>query len=66
MGSADPPLAVHGLYGGRHHQRRRRGTEEVFQPVGPFGGVPAGVAIGHGPVLVRAAVCLQVAQRAKH
>ena len=30
MGSADPPLAVHCLYGGRHRQQRRRGTGEVY------------------------------------
>ena len=29
MVSADPPLAVHSLYGGRHRQWRRRGTGEV-------------------------------------
>ena len=29
MGSADPPLAIHGLYSGRHRQHRRRRTGEV-------------------------------------
>ena len=28
MDSADPPLGVHRLYGGRHRQHRRPGTEE--------------------------------------
>jgi len=32
MGSADPPLAVHCLYGGRHRQHRRRGTGESIPP----------------------------------
>ena len=34
MGSADPPLAVHCLYGGRHRQHRRRGREEPAVWVG--------------------------------
>ena len=34
VGSADPPLAVHCLYGGRHPQRRRRGTGEVTNKLG--------------------------------
>src|SRR5438445_8438120 len=63
MDSADPPLAVHGLYGGRHRQHRRRSTEQVHE-LG--GGVPARLAPLHRSVLVRAAVCHQVAQRATH
>src|SRR5216684_8937212 len=64
MGSADPPLAVHCLYGGRHGQHRRRGTEEVYRLGGPLGAAPARLAPVHRSVLVRAAVCRQVAQRA--
>src|SRR6516162_5653685 len=64
MGSADPPLAVHCLYGGRDRQHRRRGTEEVYRLGGPLGAAPARLAAAHRLVLVRAAVCHQVAQRA--
>ncbi len=32
MDSADPPLAVHCVYGGRHHQRCRRGAGKVQRP----------------------------------
>src|SRR6266705_4536321 len=64
MGSADPPLAVHCRYGGRHRQQRRRGTEEVYLLGGPLGGAPARLATVHRSVLVRAAVCHQVGQRA--
>src|SRR5947209_1933896 len=66
MDSADPPLAVHGLYGGRYCQRCRDSTKEVHELGGPLGGGPARLAICYRSVLVRAAVCRQVAQRAKH
>src|SRR5947208_9325264 len=66
MGSADPPLAVHCLYGGGHRQPRRRGTEEVYLLGGPLGAAPARLAPVHRSVLVRAAVCHQVGQRATH
>jgi hypothetical protein len=64
MDSADPPLAVHCLYGGRHRQQRRRRTEEVYRLGGPLGAAPARLAPVHRSVLVRAAVCHQVVQRA--
>ncbi len=66
MDSADPPLGVHGIYGGSHHQHRRHSTQEVHPLGGTLGGGPARLAIFHRHVLVRAAVCRQVAQRAKH
>src|ERR1700736_4122518 len=64
MGSADPPLAVHCLYGGRDRQLRRRGKGEVYRLGGPHGGAPARLAPVHRSVLVRAAVCRELAQRA--
>src|SRR6266496_6723935 len=64
MDSADPPLAVHGLYAGRDHQYRRHSTEEVHEHDGPVSGGPARLTVCHRPVFVRAAVCHQVAQRA--
>ena len=45
---------------------RRLGTGEVHIQGGPPGGVPARVAPAHRSVLVRAAVCHQVAQRVTH
>src|SRR5260370_39018578 len=66
MDSADAPLAIHGLYGGRHRQHHRHSTEEVHRRGGPIGGGPARLAIFHRSVLVRAAVCRQVAQQATH
>src|SRR6266496_3502484 len=66
MDSADPPLAVHGLYAGRDHQYRRHSTEEVHEHDGPVSGGPARLTVCHRPVFVRAAVCHQVAQRATH
>src|SRR6516164_4320161 len=62
MGSADPPLAVHGFHGGRHHQHRGRGTGEVHRQSGTFGGGQACPAVCHRCVLVPAALCHQVAQ----
>jgi hypothetical protein len=62
MDSADPPLAVRGLYGGCYRQRHRHSTEEVHEGVGPRGGDPAGLAVFHRYVLVRAAVCSQMAR----
>src|SRR5437867_4530550 len=66
FGSADPPLAGHCLYGGRHRQHRRLGTEEAGRLGGPHGAAPARLAPAHWSVLVRAAVCHQVGQRATH
>ena len=66
MGSADPPLAVDCLYVGSHRQRRRRGTEEVYGLGGPPGAAPARLAPVHRSVLVRAAVCRQVAEGTTH
>src|SRR5207253_3244399 len=31
MDSANSPLGVYSLYGGRHHQLRRRATEEIYR-----------------------------------
>ena len=61
MDSADPPLAVHSLHSGRHHQRRYCGTGEVQQQAGPIGSGHTRLAPGHRPVFVRAAVRQQVA-----
>ena len=66
MDSADPRLAVHGLYGGSHREHRGRSTEEVQHLGGPLGGGSARLSPFHRSVLVRAAVCQQVAQRATH
>src|SRR5262245_52473115 len=61
MDSADPPLAVHGLYGGRHRQHRGNSTEEVQHRGGPLGSGPARLPLFRRSVLVRVAVCQQVA-----
>jgi hypothetical protein len=61
MDSADPPLGVHRLHSGRHHQRRYCGTGEVQQQAGSIGSGYTCLAPAHRPVLVRAAVCQQVA-----
>jgi hypothetical protein len=66
MVSADPPLAVHCLYGGRHRQHRGRGYRQVCRLGGLLGAAPARLAPVHRSVLVRAAVCHQVAQRATY
>jgi len=66
MGSADPPLAVHGIYGSRHRQHCGRGYTEVCQLGGPPGGGTTRPTLFLRPVLVCAAVCHQVAQRATH
>src|SRR5260370_41477745 len=66
MDSADPPLAVHGFYGGRHRQHRRNSTEEVHELGGPVGSHPARLAVFHRSVPVRAAVRREVGQRATH
>jgi hypothetical protein len=47
-------------------QPRRRESGEVYSLGGPPGAGPAPVATVHRSVLVRAAVCHQVAQRATH
>src|SRR5437879_3503331 len=64
MDSADPPLAVHGLYVGRYRQHHRHSTEEVHERDGPPGGDPARLSVFHWSVLARAAVCSQMAQQA--
>ena len=65
--SADPPLAVHCLYGDRHRQLRRLGAGDEPPPLGDLlAAAPARLAPVHRSVLVRAAVCHQVAQRATH
>jgi hypothetical protein len=64
MDSAKPPLAVRGLYGGSYRQRHRHSTEEVHQGVGPRGSDPARPSVFHWYVLVRAAVCRQMAEQA--
>jgi hypothetical protein len=61
MVSANPPLAVHRLHGGRHHQRRYCGTGEVQQQAGPIGSGHTCLAPDHRPVFVRAAVRQQAA-----
>ena len=65
VGSADPPLAVHRVYGGRHRQHRRLGAGATSRLGGSFGAAPARLAPAHRSVLVRAAVCREVAQRAR-
>src|SRR4029453_2009485 len=65
-GCADSPRGVHGLYGGRHRQRRRLGAAGTSRLGGPLGAAPARLAPAHRSVFVRAAVCHQVAQRAMH
>src|SRR5712691_5703327 len=68
MGSADPPLAVHCLYGDRHRQLRRhsKGGRDASALGDLLAAAPARLAAVHRSVLVRAAVCHQVAQRATH
>src|SRR5260370_40227523 len=56
MDSADPPLAVHGVYGGRHRQHHCHSTEEVHHLPGPLGGVAARLAPAHCSVFIRAAI----------
>jgi hypothetical protein len=63
MDSADPLLAVHGFYAGRYRQHRRHSTEQVDELDGPFGADPARIAVFHRSLLVRAAVCGQMAQQ---
>src|SRR6185295_12084801 len=66
MGSADPPLAVHCLYAHRHRHLRRLGTGEAYRLGELRAAAPARLAPVHRSVLVRAAVCHQVAQQATH
>jgi hypothetical protein len=61
MDSADTPLAVHSLNSGHHHQRRYCGTGEIQQQARPISSGHSCLAPAHRPVLVRAAVCQQVA-----
>ena len=63
MDSADPPLAVSGFYGGRYRQHHRHSTEEVHERFGPPGGDPSRLSVFYRSVLVRAAVCSQMAQQ---
>ena len=64
--SADPPLAVHCLYADRHRQLRRHDARAASRLGDLLAAAPARLAPVHRPVLVRAAVCHQVAQRATH
>src|SRR5262245_8679847 len=66
MGSASSPLAVHCLYGGRHRQHRRLGTEGTCRLGRRLGAASARLAPAHRSVLVRAALCHQLAQRTTH
>jgi len=62
VGSADSPLAFHCLYGDRHRQRCL-GTKGTSRLGGPVGAASPRLAPGHRSVLVRTAVCHQVAHR---
>ena len=62
MVSADSPLAVRCVYGGRHRQRRRHSYTQVYQLDGPHGGGATRISLFDRFVLVRAAVCRQMAQ----
>src|SRR6185312_14940071 len=64
--SADPPLAVDCLHSGRHRQRCRHAAGETSRLGRPAGAIPADLDAAHGPVLVRAAPCRQMAQRLTH
>jgi catechol 2,3-dioxygenase-like lactoylglutathione lyase family enzyme len=66
VGSADPPLAVHRVYGDRHRQLRRPGAGgwDASALGDLLAAAPARLAPAHRSVPVRAAVCHQVAQRA--
>ena len=66
MDSADAPLAVHCLYGDRHRQLRRVGTGAASRMGDLLAAAPARLSPVHRSVLVRAAVCHEVAQRATH
>jgi hypothetical protein len=66
VGSADPPLGGHCLYGDRHRRFRRLGTEGACRLGVLRAAAPARLAPVYRSVLVRAAVCHQVAQRATH
>src|SRR5262249_27629757 len=65
VGPADPPLAVHRVYGDRHRQLRRPGTGRWdASALGDLlAAAPARLAPAHRSVPVRAAVCHQVAPR---
>src|SRR5215470_12002535 len=67
VGSAGSPLAFHRLCGCRRRQRPRlAGRGETDRLGGPLGAAPARLAPAERPLLVRAAVCSQVEQRATH
>src|SRR5262245_22840422 len=65
MGSADPPLAVHRLHADSRRQLHRPGTGRREPSVlgDLLAAAAARLAAVHRSVLVRAAVCCQVAQR---
>ena len=65
LDSADPPLGVHCLHGDRHRQLRRPGTGgwDASALGDLLAAAPARLAPVQRSVLVRAAVCRQVAQR---
>src|SRR5437588_565060 len=63
---ANPPLAIHCLYGDGHCQLRRHGTGRTSRMGGLLATAPALPAAVYWPVHVRAPVCHQVAQRVTH
>src|SRR5216683_2928999 len=64
VGPADPPLAIHRLYADRHCQLQRHGIGNASRLGSLLAAATALPAVVHGPVLVRVAVCRQVARRA--
>ena len=64
--SAVPPLGVRCLHVDRHRQLRRHGTGDASRLGDLLAAAPARLAPVHRSVLVRAAVCHQVAQRATY
>jgi hypothetical protein len=64
MDSADPPLAVYGIYASGYRQHRRHSTQEVHRLDGPLGGDPARITVFHWSLLVRATVYGQMAEKA--
>ena len=66
MDSADPPVAGHRLYRRLHRQHRRPGRGGAGLLGVPPGADPALPAPAHRSLLVRAALCHQVARWATH
>lgn len=64
VGSANPPLVVHRLYGGCHGQHRRPGIGRTSRLGGLLAATPARLALAHRSVLIRVAACRSLAQRA--